>query len=205
MHTLSTAAIAEKNALVNTGAWLILMEITFDGPTTVRVCSNTANIVWPTGGDTYTAFPFELEEVGDSAKGERPKVTVRLGNASRVMEQYMEAGNGGIDAEVTLRVVHSAHLNLTDPEIELTYRVIDARADSKWAHFTLGSVGPFDRRWPRNRVFKNFCRYKVFKGTRCGYAGAETVCDRTLTRCRELGNSDRFGGAPGAGRRGLYA
>lgn len=205
MLPLSTAAILEKNALANTGAWLILIEIVFPDATTVRVCSNTENVVWPSGGgDTYVAFPFELEEYGDSAKGERPKVTVKIGNPSRVMEAYMEAGNGGVGAEVALRVVHSAHLDLSDAELELDFICVDARADSQWAYFTLGANVLADKRWPRNRIFKGFCRYKTFKGTQCGYAGAETVCDRTLTRCRELSNSERFGGAPGVGRRGIY-
>ena len=38
------------------------------------------------------------------------------------------------------------------------------------------------------------CRWKVFKGTECGYSGAETQCDRSYTRCTELSNTDNFGG-----------
>jgi hypothetical protein len=52
-------------------------------------------------------------------------------------------------------------------------------------------------------MYRNICRYKKFKGTRCGYAGVEIICDRTLTRCRELANSRRFGGFPGMGAGGL--
>jgi len=38
------------------------------------------------------------------------------------------------------------------------------------------------------------CRWKVFKGTECGYVGAETLCDRGYTRCDALSNTDNFGG-----------
>lgn len=38
------------------------------------------------------------------------------------------------------------------------------------------------------------CRWKVFKGTECGYVGAETECDRSYVRCDELSNTDNFGG-----------
>lgn len=38
------------------------------------------------------------------------------------------------------------------------------------------------------------CRWRVFKGTECGYAGGETVCDRSYARCLELSNEDNFGG-----------
>jgi phage-related protein len=43
------------------------------------------------------------------------------------------------------------------------------------------------------------CRFRGingFKGTNCGYAGSETVCNYTEARCRELGNFARFGGFP---------
>lgn len=43
------------------------------------------------------------------------------------------------------------------------------------------------------RVVNKLCQLR-FKGARCAYAGAETRCDRTLTRCTELANQARFGG-----------
>ena len=38
------------------------------------------------------------------------------------------------------------------------------------------------------------CRYQVFKGAYCQYAGVETTCDKTYTRCVALGNQINFGG-----------
>ncbi len=38
------------------------------------------------------------------------------------------------------------------------------------------------------------CRWKIFGGTECTYAGAETWCDRSYTRCTALGNTIHFGG-----------
>jgi hypothetical protein len=38
------------------------------------------------------------------------------------------------------------------------------------------------------------CRWKDFKGTECGYAGAATWCDRTYSRCETLVNTVNFGG-----------
>lgn len=205
MLPLSTVAIAEKNKLANTGAFLVLIQITLPDDTVIRVCSNTENITWPSsGGHTYVAFPFEMDVIGESAKGEKPQVVIRVGNVTRQMIAYMEMAGGGIKSEVIIRVVHSAHLNLADPEIELAFECVDAWADNKWANFVLGAPSPHDKRWPRNRIMKSFCRYKVFKAARCGYAGAGTECDRTLTLCRDLENSGRFGGAPGVGQKGLY-
>jgi hypothetical protein len=39
------------------------------------------------------------------------------------------------------------------------------------------------------------CRWKAFKNVAtCKYAGAETWCDRTYTRCETLGNTANYGG-----------
>lgn len=85
------------------------------------------------------------------------------------------------------------------PETEYVFHLKQPKTSSKWATFTLGANNPFSKRFPLNRLLKNRCRYKQFRNWRCGYAGAETTCDRTLARCRELGNSERFGGTPGVG------
>ncbi len=49
-----------------------------------------------------------------------------------------------------------------------------------------------------NRTFTTLhtssCRWRRFKGGRCGYTGEETWCDRSYARCSELGNTDNFGG-----------
>lgn len=37
------------------------------------------------------------------------------------------------------------------------------------------------------------CRWS-FKGPECGYAGAETACDKSHGRCAVLGNTDSYGG-----------
>ncbi len=38
------------------------------------------------------------------------------------------------------------------------------------------------------------CRWKVFKGTECGYAGVGTSCDRSYTQCNDYSNTANFGG-----------
>lgn len=50
-------------------------------------------------------------------------------------------------------------------------------------------------RIPR-RVYATTCSFQ-FKGPACGYAGAETECDRSIGRCTTLGNHARFGGFTG--------
>jgi len=38
------------------------------------------------------------------------------------------------------------------------------------------------------------CRWKIFKGTECAYAGGQSWCDRTYDRCVALSNAANFGG-----------
>ncbi len=67
---------------------------------------------------------------------------------------------------------------------ELTEKQIKVKAIgaiSKWTRSTLLDQAPL-------------CRWRVFKGTECTYAGGETWCDRTYTRCVDLGNTANFGG-----------
>jgi len=51
-------------------------------------------------------------------------------------------------------------------------------------------------RWNQKTLAKHSasCRWKEFKGAECAYAGAEGWCDRSFTRCTQLGNASNFGG-----------
>ena len=75
-----------------------------------------------------------------------------------------------------------------------------------------GEIGPWDKprdlksiaitvtndlsRWNQTTMALHSasCRWKVFGGEECGYAGVENWCDRTYSRCEALGNTDDFGG-----------
>jgi lambda family phage minor tail protein L len=200
--TIPAALIAEKNKLSNGSPFLLLCEIQLTG-TTLRLVKNEANISWQ--GETWAAFPFDIDDMGEAGRSEVPRLQLSVSNVSRAIQNYVEQYDGGIDATVILRVVHADHLVGTETDttmIRLDYTVTGCSADSKAVTFELGASSPWQRRIPLARARKNFCRFK-FKSTECGYSGAETVCDKTLTRCRALSNSSRFGGFPGIGYGGL--
>jgi len=218
--SLSATAFIEKNKLASEYSWIVLLKVTFPDSTIIRICKNVEDITWPvTAGDIWTAFPFELDEIGDSKKGEVPQVVVRIGNATRAIQVYMEAYDGLVESEVDIMVVHAKNVtsatlgagaNNSNPEIELNYRIVGSHADNMWASFVLGASSPYNLRFPRGRVLRNFCRYYDFKGGRCGYDGADTSCERTLAACRlkinldSSSNEARFGGSPGVGTKGIY-
>lgn len=206
MISLSAAAKLEKNDLDSGGAWLVLLEVQVpDGPT-LNFARNNEDVIW--NGITWVAFPFQMDVVGEESKGEIPKVSIRVSNVTRAVQTYLEEADGGVGAVAILRVVHSSHLDLSDPELEESYAVTNVKADAQWVSFTLGISYPTTARRPARRNLKNFCPFK-YGGVECG-ASAATVaafptCSKTLAACRERSNSTRFGGEPSIPQGGLYA
>jgi phage-related protein len=204
MFTLAAALVAEKNKLGNEAPFLILCEIQLTGVITLRIVKNEANITW--GGETWAAFPFDIDDLGEPGRNEVPRVNLRVSNVSRAIQSYIEQYTGGVGATVIIRVVHADNLVGTEANTtlcRLDFTVTSCTANSKEVVFGLGASNPWNRRAPLNRTRKNFCRFKFKDVLTCNYTGAETTCDKSLTRCRELANNARFGGFPGVGLTGL--
>ncbi|MCE5265669.1 MAG: hypothetical protein LLG97_19345 [Deltaproteobacteria bacterium] len=85
---LSSVAVQEKNKLATTSVVLRALEITIPGVAEpVRVVENSANITWK--GQTWVSFPFRIEEIGDHAKGEVPRVVIKVANVGGAMGNYI--------------------------------------------------------------------------------------------------------------------
>ena len=201
--TLSSTYIAEKNKLSSQYAWVILLDINFEGESTLRLAWNTDDVVW--GGNTYQKYAFEFDELVEDGKGALPVFGIRIANPGRLLMPYLEESSGGVGATVTVYVVHSNNLSEAEAAIEETFEVIETTADAKWVYFKLGAEHPMLQRFPKQRYLKDHCRYKEFGGSECAYEGLETDCNRTLERCIELENQARFGGFPGMAYGGVYA
>ena len=160
--SISDVAKLEKNKLFSDGVWIILLEADFTpwGFDIIRICRNTEDITWPdnTAGYTWVAFPFELEVKQESSKGEIPKLTVRVSNVNRFIQSYVEQADGAISAKITLRLVHSKHLDNPVPEFEEVYEVTATECTADWVTFTLGAPNPFLLQFPQAKYLKNFCR-----------------------------------------------
>lgn len=185
------------HGLADSGAWLMLVEVTWPDATVTRVVSNTENVTWPSGGgDVYTAMAFDFGDVAQAVDGTLPQVAVRVSNVGRVVGAKVMANNGGSGGVLRFRVVHSANLAVTDAVVDMSFRIQNAVIENDFVTLNLTAKNPVVSRFPRLRMSRTHCRYRDFKGTLCGYAGGETECNRTLKQCREYGNSARFGGFP---------
>ena len=154
-------------------------------------------------GQEYVKFPVSFETIGENTRGEIDAIKLTLSNVSRLIQGYLETYNLR-DKKVSIKSVWLDHLDDTDAYLEDIFYIDNYTADQFNVVFTLLSkYDVLDLNLPSERYSRNYCRYKLFKGTECGYSGAETTCNRTLQRCREIGNTGRFGGFPSIPQRRL--
>lgn len=194
MLNLPLALRLEKNKLVSTAPWLILLALTLPDATVIRLVRNTDDAIF--GGNVYTAFAFELGDTRSAGDGRIQGVTLKVANPGRALQPYMEAYDGMVGCPVTLMVVHADNLASDYTELTLAWEVLAAESAEDWIVFTLGAENPLRRRFPLQVAIPFSCNWP-FKGAECGYTGAVTSCARTLDACRGLSNSVRFGGRPG--------
>jgi len=198
MLALSEASIIEKNKLSTDGVWLLALEAQIP-ENTLYLVNNTEDVTL--GGQRYVAFPFSLEDITEDGK-ELPNVRLTVSNATGTIQRYVERNNGLGGMKVVLRVYHTSIPDAA--EVEEYFVVTGVTCDVEQVTFTLGTDFSFTRRFPPVRMMKDYCPFK-FKGVECGYRGAAQQCNKTLKRCRELGNNIRFGGEATIPQGGLYA
>jgi len=200
--SLSSQAIIEKNKLTSTGAFIVLLKVTFDS-TSVYLCRNNEDITW--NGETWSAYYFQLGDINETKEGELPTVDLNIWDINRVLTPTLADYAGGVGTSVDIYIVNTALLSETDPLRHETFNISEVSIDSmNKITFRLSVANLATRRSPKNRFLKTHCRYKEFKGSHCGYSGSETECDRTFARCKELENQMRFGGFPGVGQTGIF-
>lgn len=194
MRTLSTAALTEKNKIATDSAWLVLLEIQF--ASTIRLAANNEDVTWDS--QTWQAFPFELDTIGETGKGEMPAVAVKVSNVTGEVQTLLESNDGANGTPVVIRVINT-EATTTTAELELSYVVESSNYDEQWITFRLTGANCLTRRIPRRRYLRNFCPF-TYGGIECGVSAATMTtyptCNRTSANCTERGNAARFGGFP---------
>lgn len=146
-------------------------------------------------GITYQKFPIKHEYISENAQGEIDSVKISLSNVSRLIQSYLE-DFGLRGKKVSIKQVWANKLDDPDSFIEDIFYIDNYTTDQNNAEFVLTSkFDVLSITLPLRVYSRNYCQWK-FKSTECGYSGAETSCDKTKTRCKEIGNFQRFGGFP---------
>lgn len=201
MKSLPLALRQAKNVFGQTSPWLMLLTVTLPAPnnTVFRLVPNTEDIVFE--GQTYTAFPVEIDLPDESSKGEIPSLSLRVSNVTRVIQGHLEALNGANGTTVKLVIVNAGLLTENYAELTMDFEVLSSSYNSQWITFKCGASNPLRRRF-LDKYFATHCNWQ-YKSVECASASADATCDRTLTTCRAKNNAPRFGGYPGLDAGGL--
>jgi lambda family phage minor tail protein L len=146
-------------------------------------------------GELYQKFPVTHDVIAENTRGEIDSTKVQLSNISRLIEYYLQ--NYDLRGKrISIKMVYFDLLNDPDAHVEFSNYVDSYQSDVKNVVFNLMSkFDVLDVTVPGRTFIKSHCQW-IFKSDECGYTGAETSCNRTRGRCRELGNQRRFGGFP---------
>jgi len=169
MKNLPTELLIEKNKRAgNRNPWLILLEITLTDspPTTLRFVRNNEDITY--NGNTYTAFPFEIEIEKTDSDGSIPTVNLKVSQITRIIAYYTESLNGGIGSTITITVINRAHLAANYAELTTTWQLIAAETDDQWATFVCGFPNPLDEVFTALHYLADYCEWE-FEEAECGY------------------------------------
>lgn len=145
-------------------------------------------------GSYYEPRSFKPESIQYGLNNIVDQMKVDVDNLDDALTSVFVGGTPQ-DSEVSLKLV----------ALDTDYSVI-ASPQTRFEGFINGwglteekvsiTVSSLFNQWAQKTLSKHSasCRWKVFKGTECGYTGSGTWCDRSYTRCSALGNTDNFGG-----------
>jgi len=200
MRNLDGVFIEEKNKLENAPIFLYTIE-EYDGSNDLHLAAYAENVTFD--GITYTRFPIQHDIITENTSGEVDSVKVKIANASREIQAYLEAYDWR-KKKVIIKTVFANQLSDPDVFRDDIYYIASYVMNAEAAEFELSSkLDILQVTLPRRVYLRNHCRFK-FKGTECGYAGAATTCNKTLQQCRAYSNQLRFGGFPSIPTRRIY-
>jgi phage-related protein len=198
---LSLVSAQDKHKLASTAAWILLLDICWQGQH-VRVARNTEPITLDAndglGPQVYQPLAFELEGAEQKNDGSLPQITIKVSNVNRMVEGAIVAYNGAAGATCSVYVVNTEN-PAGEPELALDTTIIRTSTDSKWVTFTCGAKSPLRMLFPKRLYYQGTCMWS-YKSLQCGYAGGLTTCSLTFegpNGCLAHGNQQRFGGFPG--------
>lgn len=195
---LSVATVVEKNRIDSEYPFLACLEIDVSTTTgtyveTLYLVNNPEDIVY--NGNTYIAFPFELDVKMEA--GQEPNVTVTIEDITGAVKQRMNDYGGGVGFEVRIMAISTVDLTLP-PEIVETFSVRDSSVEDYSVKWVLSSEMHLLVNFPPRRQLRDRCPW-AYKSIECGYSGGLTSCDYTLqgvNGCSAHFNEINFGGFP---------
>jgi hypothetical protein len=143
----------------------------------------------------YYPRGFEAQAISYSAAQIVDRARLTIDNLDDMFTSAFIGGTPqGAGVTVSLVVLDAGYKVIVEP-VTLFQGVIDSWQIRQEGELEL-VVASVLAKWKQRTIQRQVpsCRWKKFKGAECGYAGSETWCDRSYSRCQALGNTANFGG-----------
>lgn len=189
MRTIDAAILAELQA--GTLKPFFALDVEIDS---VHYRYTDCDVPLVVDGETYSPRGAKLEPIRYSLATVVDSMKISIDNLDSALTAVFVSGTPqGETVTLKIALVDSNNAAMANP-VTLFQGIIDGwNLDEESISFTVASELV---RWSQKTLAKHSasCRWKEFKGTECTYAGIETWCDRSYTRCSALGNQANFGG-----------
>lgn len=214
-HSTSSAITSEIQKLVPSAVIeLFVLDLALFGQGPVRFHAGTnalmQRVVWQ--GQSYDAFPIQVEGFEMNGGGQVPRPRLRVANVTgsitalvltyqdlvgaritrkRTLAKYLDAVNfpGGVNATADPSAEFAEDIYMIDRKSRETHDVVEFELA---ASFDLEGVS-----LPRRQIVQNVCPWK-YRGAECGYTGSEyfdandqavaasslDVCGKRLSSCQ---------------------
>lgn len=207
LSVVSLAAAVDRSRLSSGDAWLLLIDVDWQGQH-IRLVRNVDPVTFDAGDgagpQSYQAFNFDLE-VDLPSGNQTASMTLKCSNVLGLMENAIEQYSGAVGATVNVYVVNTAQM-AGEPELAMSTTILQTDVTAEQVQFKLGPPAPQRQLFPRYLYRANFCLWVTrYKGKQCGYTGVLPSCDGTLdgpNGCKVHANQQRFGAFPGIGTNG---
>jgi phage-related protein len=207
MAILSIAAQRDKSKLASGDAWILLLDITWNG-THFRLARNTDAINFDAGDghgiQEYQPFNFDLN-VEQPGGAQLPTINVRASNTMRILQGIIEQYAGVVGATANIYVYNTAN-PAGEPDLALTTTIMKTTCTAELATLALSAPSPMRQLFPKFLYRATFCMWVTnYKGEQCQYSGPIANCDGTYAGtngCIAHNNAKRFGAFPGIGTNG---
>lgn len=204
LTSLSTASKLQVVKLRGDSPYLILITVDFGGGNIFHIVDNNEDVTFR--GTTFYHWNFTLGDLTDDGK-QLSKLPLKVDNVMQVPQRIVEQFNGGTSGLVYLYIVNYANIASGIADLEEEFVIQDTTCEDRWITFNLGADFHLRSRYPKKRIMKNHCTH-TYGDIECAVPSSTIstfpTCNRTLSACRERGNSTRYGAEPGIPQGGLY-
>lgn len=135
-----------------------------------------------TKNEGFQSVQVSLSNVGGTLSGLIRENGDVLTGALCVLEEVFLTDGGNVISDSALPIFVGEANNLVITQQDLSFDIEAV-------------LGGYAASSP-NMTYGVNCQWRKFRDVNCAYAGEEATCDRTITRCGELGNLANFGGFP---------